>query len=181
MKKLTSFLMIAVTVMVCGVTLHAQELEATVTVNMEMLEMDDRVDVRMMQSDVRQYLNNQRYTGYEWDGPRIPIDVTIYLTGRSGNQYTARLAVVSRRLANNEPNTGAPLLRMFDQNWIFTFTFNPALGFQTMRYDEFTSLLDFYALLAIGLDMDTYDDLGGNVAFDAAKMIAGPRQCAWYL
>lgn len=135
--------------------------------------MDDRVDVRSMEADVKQYLNTQRYTGFDWEGPKVPVDVTIYLTGRSQNRYNGRLAIVSRRLANNEPNTGAPLLRMFDQSWTFEWSFSPNLSFQTMRYDAFTSLIDFYVLMAIGLDMDTYDDLGGSSAFESAKQIAG--------
>ena len=162
-----------VALMAASVTSFAQELDATVTVNMDMLEMDDRVDVRTMAADVERYLDNQRYTAQDWEGPRIPIDVTIYLSGRSGNLYTARLAVVSTRLANGEPGTGGPLLRIFDQEWQFEWTFNPTLNFQTMRYNPFSSLIDFYVLLAIGLDLDTYDDLGGEQMYLAAKQIAG--------
>ncbi len=156
-----------------NVTLSAQELNATVTVNMDLLQMDDRVDVRTMAADVERYLDNQRYTGQEWEGERIPVDVTIYLTARNGNTYTGRLAVVSRRLVNGEPNTGGPLLRIFDQEWQFEWTFNPTLSYQTMRYDPFTSLVDFYVLIAIGMDYDTYDDLGGDPMYYSAKQIAG--------
>jgi hypothetical protein len=42
-----------------------------------------------------------------------------------------------------------------------------------MRYETFTSVVDFYVLLAIGMDMDTYDDLGGQFVYERAKQIAG--------
>ena len=170
-----SYFMIIATVslLALNVTSHAQELQATVTVNMDLLEMDDRVDVRTMKADVERYLNNQRYSGQDWEGERIPVDVTIYLTARSGNRYTARLAMVSRRLTNGDPNSGGPLLRVFDQEWMFEWTFNPTLTFQTMRFDPFVSVLDFYVLIAIGMDIDTYEDTGGDGVYYAAKQIAG--------
>jgi hypothetical protein len=151
----------------------AQELNATVIVNMDALQIDQRQDVQTMASDVRTYLNNQRFTGTDWEGPQIPIDVTIYLNGRNGNTYSGRLAIVSRRPKNGDTLNTSPLLRVFDQEWNFVWTFNPTLSFQTMRYDPFTSYIDFYVLLAIGLDMDTYDDLGGNFVYERAKQIAG--------
>lgn len=153
-------------------TLQSQELDARVTVNMEPIQMDQRMEARTMAADVERYLNNQRYTGQDWEGERIPVDVTIYLMSRSGNRYVGRLGVVSRRLANGEPGTGGPLLRIFDQEWTFEWSFNPVLNYQTMRYDPFTSVIDFYMLMVIGMDMDTYDDLGGTTMYNAAKQIA---------
>ncbi len=150
----------------------AQELQATVIVDMTQLQIDDKVDVRTMEADVRAYLNNQRYTRGDWEGPRIPVTVTIFLTGKTGNIYQARLTVVSQRLVDGEPNTGAPLLRVYDSEWQFPYTFSPSLSFQSMRYEEFSSLLDFYMLIAIGLDLDTYSDLGGDNVYTDAKQIA---------
>lgn len=150
----------------------AQELDANVMVDMTQLQLDDRTDVRTMQGDIRTYLNAQRYTRDDWTGEKIPVDVTIYLTGRSGGAYNARLTIVSRRLTNNEPGSGGPLMRIYDKEWTFSYTFSPSLSFQSMRYDEFTSVLDFYMLIAIGMDMDTYEDLGGDRLYADAKQIA---------
>lgn len=163
---------VIVAVMCVTVTLRAQELNANVVVNMESIAIDQRQEIQTMANDVRTYLNNQRYTGADWEGERIPVDVTIWLMGRSGNRYNARLTVVSKRLVNNTVGTGAALLRVYDQEWSFEWTFNPTLTYQSTRYDDFTSVLDFYMLLAIGLDMDTYDDLGGTNMYKAAQLIA---------
>jgi hypothetical protein len=163
-----------VTVAVClgCVTLRAQELNPTVVVNMDALPFDQRVEVQSMANDVRGYLMNNRYTSEDWEGEKIPVDVTIYLMARNGNRYNARLAVVSKRLTNNTVGTGAALLRIFDQEWSFEWNMNPTLVYQPQRYEPFTSLLDFYMILAIGLDMDTYDDLAGDRVYRSAMMIA---------
>lgn len=164
--------LIVVATVLWNVTVRGQEIQATVTVNMDQIPLDQRMDVQSMQNDVRTYLNNQRFTSQEWEGEKIPVDLTIYLMSRNGNTYTARLAVVSKRLVNNQPGTGAALLRVFDQNWSFDYSLNPTLTYQAMRYDKFSSRLDFYMLMAIGMDMDTYDDLGGTGVFKAALSIA---------
>jgi len=152
--------------------MHAQELDATVTVNMEPLSLDQRQDVVNMATDVRNYLNSNRYSNADWEGARVPVDVTIYLSGRNVNTYTARLSVVSKRLVNNVPGSGSGMLRVFDQAWTFEWSSNPTLVYQPLRYEAFTSVVDFYMLIAIGLDMDTYDDLAGEPMFRAAHQIA---------
>lgn len=172
MRTLLSFCCLLVAVAVHNVTSYAQELDANVVVNMQAIPIDQRQELQTMANDVKNYLNNQRYTGADWDGARIPVDVTIYLMSRNGNTYTGRLAVVSKRLVNNVPGSGAALLRIFDQEWTFEWSFNPVLTYQTLRYDDFTSLIDFYMLLAIGLDMDTYEDLGGTSVYKSAQTIA---------
>jgi len=168
-----SALLAAVVLFSAGfVTASAQELDATVVVNADMLQLDQRQEIQTMSNDVRTYLNNQRYTGDDWDGPRIPVSVTIYLSGRNGNTYTGRLAIVSKRLVSFDSTQGSALLRVFDQEWVFQWSFNPTLTYQLNRFDGFTSVIDFYMLLAIGLDMDTYEDLGGSRMYDFAKQIA---------
>lgn len=156
-----------------NVTLGAQELDPTVNVNMDPLTQDQRQDVLTMATTVKNYLSSNRYTDADWDGPKIPVDVTIYINSKSGNnKYTGRISVVSKRLVNNEPGTGGGLLRVFDQEWTFEWAFNPTLTYQPLRFDPFTSVLDFYMLIAIGLDMDTYDDLGGTEMYKTAQQIA---------
>jgi len=161
-----------VCVTVCSVTLSAQELNPTVNVVLDQLSMDDRQEVKGMAATVTNYLNSVRYSSRDWEGERIPVDLTIYITGRSGNQYSARLAVVSKRLVNGEVGSGAALLRTYDKKFDFTWSYNPTLTYQPLRYDPFTSVIDFYMLVAIGLDLDTYEDLGGDRMYGAAKQIA---------
>lgn len=155
-----------------NVTVSAQELQATVNVNMQTLTQDQRQDMMTMARDVENYLNNNRYLNRDWDGEKIPVDVTIYVNSRNGNRVSGRLSVVSKRLVNNVVGTGSGLLRIFDQDWSFDWSFSPTLVYQPLRYDPFTSVLDFYMLVAIGMDMDTYDDLAGTEAYKIAQQIA---------
>lgn len=172
MTRLICWTLCFVFVLASNVTVNGQELEANVSVNMDPLSLDQRQEVMTMGSEVSKYLNANRYTGFDWDGPRIPIDITVYINSRNGNNYTGRLSIVSKRLINNTPSTGGGLLRVFDQDFAFEWSFNPTLVYQPLRYDPFTSVVDFYMLIAIGLDMDTYEDLGGTEMYKSAMQIA---------
>ena len=45
-------------------------------------------------------------------------------------------------------------------------------SFQSTRFNSFSSIIDFYALLAIGYDMDSYAELDGARAFSLAQDVA---------
>ncbi|MFN6136053.1 MAG: hypothetical protein ACK475_07260 [Bacteroidota bacterium] len=57
-----------VSVLMLGVTLHGQEIRATVSVDMQPLSLDQRQDLMNMARDVEAYINNNRYLDPEWDG-----------------------------------------------------------------------------------------------------------------
>lgn len=172
MQSLQRSFLFLVSCWLLGVTLHAQEIQSTVVVDMQTLTLDQRQDLVNMARDVENYINNNRYLDKDWDGEKIPVDITIYIRARNSNRVSARLAVVSKRLINGQPGTGSGLFRIFDQEWSFEWSMTPTLVYQTMRYDDFASVIDFYMLMAIGLDMDTYDDLAGTPAYKIAQQIA---------
>ncbi len=170
MAKIQSFILPAI-LFFCGCILQstAQELQANVVVNLDMLPVEQRIDVQSMRDDVTNYLNGQRYTAKDWTGPKIPVDVSITLTGRTGNRYSAILTVMSRRFIDGPERGKSVLMRSLDKSWQFTYAPNASLTFQTLRFDAFSTLLDFYMVLAIGMDMDTYGELDGTPMFSLAK------------
>lgn len=149
----------------------SQEIEATVTVNMEQLDPEKRVHVSTMERDVQNYLNSQQFVTNEWDGPKIPVDITIMLSGGNRNVYSARLLVVSRRHLLGDEEGSSVALRLVDNKWAFPYSQGANLSFSTQRFDEFTSLLDFYMMLIIGMDLDSYGELDGTIAYERAKQI----------
>lgn len=151
--------------------LCSQEIRATVTVNMEQLMQESRVNVSSMERDLTNYLNNQRFTGKEWEGPPIPVDVSIYLTGGNQGNYAARLFIVSRRMLLGDEQSASVALKLVDSKWAFNYSMGATHSYNPMRFDRFISLLDYYMLLIIGYDLDTYGELDGTAAYEAAKQI----------
>jgi hypothetical protein len=66
----------------------------------------------------------------------------------------------------------SPLLRITEPEWQFTYNRGAFLTYQPLRYDPLLTPIDFYVLLAIGLDADTYEELGGTPYFQAAHSLA---------
>jgi hypothetical protein len=115
------------------------------------------------------YLRQQSFTGKQWQGPKIPIELTIYVTG--GNlatrRYTARLLYSSS--INLDSGRTSPILRVLDQQWTFPYTLNQQLTFQSLRFDPFSTLIDFYNFIALGFDADSYEYLAGTPYFQRAQ------------
>jgi hypothetical protein len=64
------------------------------------------------------------------------------------------------------------MLTINDGQWSFKFQRGQALYANQTTFDPLTSFLDFYALIIIGMDMDTFENFGGTVYFKRALDIA---------
>lgn len=152
----------------------SQEIKAKVTVNTELLSLEAKQYVATLANDLENYINNQKFVVEEWEGEPIPVDINIYFTSGGNNRYRAKMAIVSRRYVDNpqkDLNETVPTLVVTETNWGFEYSFGANLTYNVRRFDYFTSVIDFYMLLVIGFDMDSYEELGGNTAFEKAREI----------
>lgn len=154
--------------------LHSQEIKANVTVNTELLSIEAKQYIFTLENDLENYINNQKFTSEEWEGEPIPVDINIYMMSGGNNRYSAKMVIVSRRYVDNPENDlqmRVPTLFITETNWKFEYSYGASLTYNPMRFDYFTSVIDFYMLLVIGFDKDTYEELGGNSAFEKARSI----------
>jgi hypothetical protein len=151
----------------------SQEIKANVTVILDQLTFENRTNVTQMENDVEAYINNQKFTRIEWEGEPIPVEITIVLSGGTRNLYGGRLMVVSKRVLDGpEEEAGESVaLKMLDSRWSFEYGLGANLTYNPMRFDAFTSLIDYYMLLVIGFDLDSYNELSGSEVFEQAKSI----------
>lgn len=149
----------------------AQELNCTVTVNMDNVSQAFRDRLSDFQSVVEDYLNKTRFVGDDWEGPKITCSFDIFFTSANDANYTAQVAVSSQRDIYDISDKSL-MLRVSDKNWNFTYQKGQALYSNQANFDPLTSFLDFYAYLIIGLDMDSYEELGGSQYFSKALGIA---------
>ncbi len=163
----------ASTVLTNTLQIYAQEIKANVTVDMQLIPIDRREDILTMENDVKNYLNTQRYRSLDWEGEKIEVDITITLTGRSGNRYNANLLINAKRTIDYQTFKKTISFRFFEkaENWSFEYYRNASLTYVSTRFDEFSSLLDYYMLLIIGFDLDTYEELSGAPLFRQARDI----------
>ncbi|TNE32345.1 DUF4835 family protein, partial [bacterium] len=139
----------------------------------EQLDQDKRINVSTMKSDLERYINTTQYTDQEWEGSRIPVDISIVLSGGYNNKYDAKIFIVSKRYIRGQEDGTSVVMKVADDKWSFEYAQGAFFDYNTNRYNQFSSLIDFYMLVAIGFDMDTYATLGGNPAFNIARRLAG--------
>lgn len=165
--------LLTLTFIVLSTIVYSQEIQATVTVNVEQLDQDKRINVSTMKSDLERYINTTQYTDQEWEGSRIPVDISIVLSGGYNNKYDAKIFIVSKRYIRGQEDGTSVVMKVADDKWSFEYAQGAFFDYNTNRYNQFSSLIDFYMLVAIGFDMDTYATLGGNPAFNIARRLAG--------
>jgi hypothetical protein len=151
--------------------IKAQEIKADVTVNVEQLEFEARNNVTTMEQDIENYINNQEFTQSDWQGDPIPVQITIYLSGGTNNRYSAKMFLVSTRPIDGPGERHSVNVKFYDDKWSFEYARGANLTYNMHRFDPFTSVIDYYMLLVIGFDLDTWEEIGGNSAFNEARRI----------
>ncbi|MBK8946607.1 MAG: DUF4835 family protein [Ignavibacteriae bacterium] len=166
MKKLTLILLFVM----CSNN-FAQELNAKVVINTEQLETLGRDNLENFDRIVEDYLNNNKFTSEDWQGEQITCNFSIFFNSFDGNTYNAQAVITSQRpIYNSESNS--LMLKVQDNNVSFIYEKNQSMYFNPSEFNSLTSLLDYYAFVIIGLDMDSYQPLAGNEYFNKASDIA---------
>jgi len=151
--------------------IKAQEIKAKVIVNMDQLEQDRRLDVQTMEKDLENYINNQKFTEIEWQGEKVPVNIQIYLSGGNNYQYDAQVFITGQRLIYGQEGGSSTTLRFVEKNWSFEYARGAVFSYNPNKFEPMTSLLDFYMLIIIGFDMDTYQELAGSKVYELANKI----------
>ncbi|MBU0473785.1 MAG: DUF4835 family protein [Bacteroidetes bacterium] len=155
-----------------NLNIWGQELEATVQINTEQLKTIYREHLVVFKNQIEDYLNNTKFTGSSWEWPRINCSFNIFFTTASDElNYTAQVVINSTRPVEGSEKRSL-MLNIMDNKWTFLYEKNQSLYFNTMDFNQLTSFLDFYALVIIGMDADSYQPFGGTTYFQEAMRIA---------
>jgi hypothetical protein len=149
----------------------SQEIQCKVNVNLDQISQENRQFVLGMQNDIENYLNNQRFTNKDWEGDKIPVDINIALSGGTKNIFSAQLFIASKRYILGQEGGQSVCLKLIEKNWKFEYNQGAMLSYNPNRFNEFSSLIDYYMLMVIGFDMDTYGELDGTRVYEQAKQI----------
>ncbi len=153
-------------------SIYSQELEAVVEINTEQLTVATRERLENFKYQIQNYLNNTKFTRQSWEGSKIKCNFNIFFTGADNEtSYGAQLVVVSQRPIEGSLMNSL-MLNILDNSWLFVYEKNQSMYFNQTDFDPLTSLLDFYAYIIIGFDLDSYYRLGGTELFSKALEIA---------
>lgn len=165
------FFLLIITIAVAGPA-TAQELDCRVTVNYGALTGTEYAFLAELTDQLEIYLNQRSWTNDRFDDrERIDCSFAVVILEAEGlDRFNARLTVSSQRPIWGVPNR-TQVIQVQDNAWTFTYNRGQPLVFDINRFDELTSVVNFYAFLILGYDYDTFSEMGGTELFEQARRI----------
>jgi hypothetical protein len=156
----------------------AQELNCTVTINANQIPTSDRGIFKEMKNSVEQFMNTRKWTSDTYKNhEKINCNLLITITKMpSIGNFTASVQVQSARPVYNT-NYPSLLFNFADRDWEFEYIESMQLEYNDNTFmNNLTSMLAVYAYLIIGLDYDSFSELGGTPYFQRALNVVNNAQ-----
>lgn len=161
---------------------QSQELNCQVQVNASQIQGSVIQVYESMESDIRDFVNNQRWTNDDYkQDERIKCNMLITINSTDGNgRFEANLQVSSSRPVFNS-DYESPILNINDQNFSFQYLENTPIIFSPDQFrSNLSSVIAYYAYLILAYDYDTFSLKGGDNYFDMAQQIVNNAQGVAY-
>ncbi len=158
---------------------HAQELQVKVSVNHSQIQGTDNSVFENLQQTIEQFMNERAWTDLQFQkNERIQCNLNLtvnkYLRDENRFECTA-LIQANRPVFNASYNT--TLYNNRDANFNFVFQQFDQLNFAEENIDnQLTALLAYYALLMIGLDLDSFAPMGGTDVLQRCLVLVNNAQ-----
>jgi hypothetical protein len=157
-------------------TAKAQEFVANVTLNKSQITntsldyLDDLVPL------IQNYINNHNWTDHRFEEhERIRMNIQIILGSESNANFDATIIVTSERPIYNTLQL-TQLVVISDNAWRFNYARNRNINHDLLQYDDIASMIDFYAYFLLGLDFDSFSEMGGTEYYRRAQGVLDVAQ-----
>ncbi|MEO5980400.1 MAG: DUF4835 family protein [Chryseolinea sp.] len=163
--------------LVCTTSL-AQELNCTVTINSTQITTSDRGIFRDMKTAIEQFMNTRKWSGESYKNyEKINCNMLVTITKMpSIGNFSASVQVQAARPVYNT-NYSSLIFNFADRDFEFEYLESLQLEYNDNNYtSNLTSMLALYAYLMLGVDGDSYSELGGTPYFQKALAVVNNAQ-----
>ncbi len=173
------FLLTLVLVVAACCQIQAQELMARVTINHSQVQGTDVAVFENLQQTLEQFLNERQWTNLQFQKhERINCSFSITVTkyDKATNLMTCNAMIQCNRPVYNSAYT-TTLYNNKDNEFNFEFSQFDQLEFNEEFVDnQTTALFAYYALLIIGLNLDSFSPMGGDDVLQRCMVLANNAQ-----
>lgn len=172
-----NFNALIISLLICTTSL-AQELNCTVTINSTQITTSDRGIFRDMKTAIEQFMNTRKWTADAYKNyEKINCNMLITITKMpSIGNFSASVQVQAARPVYNT-NYSSLIFNFADRDFEFEYLESLQLEYNDNNYtSNLTSMLALYAYLMIGVDGDSFSELGGSPYFQKALAVVNNAQ-----
>jgi len=158
--------------------IQAQELNFTVIINSDRSRIQNTNIFSQMKTSFEQFLNGRSWTDDEFR-PEERIKGNLLITINEVPQVGVYNATVQVQVVRPVFGTNyeSLIFNYADRNWTFEYLESQPLEFNRFTFlNNISSLLAFYAHIAMGIDYDTFSSRGGDPFFEVANDIVNNAQ-----
>ncbi|WP_339889022.1 DUF4835 family protein [uncultured Flavobacterium sp.] len=160
---------------------NAQELKATVTINYDRVTNVNTQIFKTLQTQMTEFLNNTKFTNQEYEqNEKIECSFFLNIASYDSNNFGATLQLQSSRPIFNSSYT-SPIVNFNDNDVNFRY-----IEYENFIYDpnsytsNLISILAYYSNVVIGLDKDSFEEMGGTKQLEIASGIMNLAQSSGY-
>jgi hypothetical protein len=161
-----------------GFTAVSQELNFKVTINADKIQTTDRTVFKDMERAFANFLNTRKWTTDSYSNHE-KINCTLFLNITkmpSIGNFAANAQITSARPVYNS-NYETVVLNFADREWEFEYIESLPLEYNDNTYvTNLTSMLAFYAYVVLGMDYDSFSELGGTTYIQKALLVVNNAQ-----
>ena len=163
-----------VSLIIGTITVQAQELNCTVSIDAEQTGQSNNQIFRTLESQLTEFINNTSWTNVKYKNQeRIDCSMTFIINSWDGNTFNGTLQIGSSRPIYNS-TYDSPIYNYNDKQVAFQYKEFAPLNFNINVYESnLVSIVAYHVFTIIGLDASTYELKGGERFFEIANQIIG--------
>ena len=165
-----------------GSVVEAQELNCEIIINHDRIEGTNKQRFETLQTALTEFMNSTVWTEYNYEvEERIDITLSfIIMQDLGSDQYSATLQVQSNRPVYNT-DYSTPTYNYKDTKFQFKYTEHEPLIYNEQTFSgNLVSTMAFYTYLILGIDEDTFKEMGGTTYFEKARKVVELSQNRGY-
>ncbi|MDD5581957.1 MAG: DUF4835 family protein [Candidatus Marinimicrobia bacterium] len=148
--------------------LSGQILIPKVTIESERIESSYLPEIQELEKQITNYIYTESFSDNNYDF-QIPFRISIFV--RSIEEIGSERVYTCEAFFTNEYDQ-----RYYDPQWQFEYSSGTTLFRSQGLFNSLTDVIDFYAYLIIGTELDAIELLGGNATFEKVSQIIQKSQ-----
>ena len=160
-------------------TSSAQELQMKVNINHSQIQGTDVSVFENLQQTIEQFVNDRQWTELQFqknEKIQCSLNITVNKYVREDNRFECTALIQANRPVYNSAYTST-LYNNRDANFDFVYQQFDQLNYTDEHIvDQLTALLAYYAYLIIGLDLDSFSQMGGTDILERCMYLVNNTQ-----